>query len=77
VPTVELRGRRFRVRPQGVSLLSLMKFAVDREAAAATPTAVEGMAALYELLQLVHRPDEWEAFEAHANDVGADGDRPA
>lgn len=80
VPTVELRGKRFRVREQGVSLLALMKFATlaKKQAAKrqADPTAsggddMEGLSALYSLLRSCVADDEWEAFEDHANDVGA------
>jgi hypothetical protein len=80
VPTVELRGRRFRVREQGVSLLALMKFATiaKRQAAKrqADPTAaggddMDGLDALYRLLRSCIADDEWEAFEDHANEMGA------
>jgi hypothetical protein len=78
--TVELRGRRFRVREQGVSLLALMKFATlakrqaaKRQADPATSGGddMEGLAALYALLRSCIADDEWDAFEDHANDVGA------
>lgn len=79
-PTVELRGKRFRVREQGVSLLALMKFATLAKKQAATrredPAAsggddMEGLAALYALLRSCIHDDDWQAFEDHANDVGA------
>jgi hypothetical protein len=78
--TVELRGRRFRVREQGVSLLALMKFATlakrqaakrQADPAAAGADDMEGLSALYALLRSCIADDEWEAFEDHANDVGA------
>jgi hypothetical protein len=72
VPTVELRGRRFSVRPQGVSLLGLMKFAVLAKTGIRDDDA-EGLAAVYDLLRTCIAEDEWRAFEAHANTVGADG----
>lgn len=80
VPTVELRGKRFRVREQGVSLLALMKFATLAKRQAAKreqdPTAsggddMEGLAALYALLRSCIHDGDWSAFEDHANDVGA------
>jgi hypothetical protein len=73
VATVELAGKRFTVREQGVSLLALMKFAVIAKAGK-TSDDMEGLAALYKLLRSCIADDEWEAFEDHANDVGADGD---
>jgi len=78
--TVDLRGRRFRVREQGVSLLALMKFATLAKRQAAkrehNPEAsggddMEGLAALYALLRSCIADDDWQAFEDHANDVGA------
>jgi hypothetical protein len=72
LPTVELRGRRFAVRPQGVSLLGLMKFAVIAKTGIRDDDA-EGLAAVYELLRTCIAEDEWPAFEQHANKVGADG----
>jgi hypothetical protein len=87
VPTVELCGKWFRVREQGVSLLALMKFATlakrqaakrkELEARGADPAAaaggddMEGLSALYALLRSCIADDDWEAFEDHANDVGA------
>lgn len=73
LPTVELRGQRFRVRPQGVSLLSLMKFAVIAKKGK-TSDDMEGLAALYSLLQSCVHEDDWTAFEDHANKVGAKGE---
>lgn len=72
LPTVELRGRRFAVRPQGVSLLGLMKFATIAKTGIRDDDA-EGLAAVYELLRTCIAEDEWRAFEAHANAVAADG----
>jgi hypothetical protein len=71
VPTVDLRGRRFHVRPQGVSLLALMKFAVVAKSGIRDDD-VEGLSAVYEMLQTCIAEDEWEAFYRHANKIGAD-----
>jgi hypothetical protein len=79
VPTVELRGERFRVRDEGVSLLALMKFATLAKRQAAKRDAgeasggddMEGLAALYALLVSCIHGDDWQAFEDHANTVGA------
>lgn len=83
VPTVELQGRRFPIREQGVSLLALMKFATiakqqaaSKQRTAADPAAqaaaeMEGLAALYALLRSCIAADSWDEFEDHANDVGA------
>lgn len=74
VPTVEFAGKRFPIREQGVSLLALMKFATIAKAGK-TSDDMEGLAALYKLLRSCIDEDSWEAFEDHANDVGADGEQ--
>ena len=73
VPTVEFLGERFRVREQGVSLLALMKFATIAKAGK-TSDDMEGLAALYKLLQTCIDPADWPAFEDHADEQGADGE---
>jgi hypothetical protein len=73
VATVALAGKRFPVREQGVSLLALMKFAVIAKSGK-TSDDMEGLAALYTLLRTCIADDAWEAFEDHANHVGADGE---
>lgn len=73
VPTVELQGKRFPVRAQGVSLLALMKFATVAKKGK-TSDDMEGLAALYALLQSCVDPASWDEFEQHANDVGAQGE---
>jgi hypothetical protein len=74
VVTVEFLGKRFPVREQGVSLLALMKFATIAKRGK-TSEDMEGLAALYALLQSCIDPAEWQAFEDHANDTGADGEQ--
>lgn len=71
--TVGLAGERFRVREQGVSLLALMKFATVAKRGK-TSDDMEGLAALYALLQSCVHPDDWQAFEDHANATGAQGE---
>jgi len=79
-PTLEFRGRRFGVSDAPVPFLSLMKLATlakrQRDAAAngqaPNPAdAEESMAILYDLVRSLIVDDEWPAFEAHANRVGA------
>jgi hypothetical protein len=84
VATVELRGRRFPVRRQGVSLLSLMKFATLArrglsvpddltDPAAMVPEVMEALTGLYDLLRSCIADEAWDAFEEHAARVGAGG----
>jgi hypothetical protein len=73
VATVELKGQRFRVRDEGVSLLALMKFATIAKRGR-TSDDMEGLAALYALLRSCVAGDEWDAFEDHANATGAQGE---
>jgi hypothetical protein len=73
LPTVELAGRRFPIREQGVSLLALMRFATVAKAGG-TSDDMEGLAALYALLRTCIAETSWDAFEDHANQVGADGE---
>ncbi len=80
--TVELKGKRFPIRPEGVSLLALMKFATIAKQQQATAQRaqdpatqgareMEGLAALYALLRSCVHPDAWDEFEDHANESGA------
>jgi hypothetical protein len=73
VATVEFLGEQFAVREQGVSLLALMKFATIAKRGG-TSDDMEGLAALYALLQTCIAEDEWQRFEDHANARGADGE---
>jgi hypothetical protein len=73
VATFEFRGKRFPVREQGVSLLALMKFATIAKRGR-TSDDMEGLAALYALLQSCVAPSAWDEFEEHANETGADGE---
>lgn len=71
--TVELRGETFTVRPQGVSLLALMKFATLAKRGLTTDN-LEGLAGLYTLLRSCIADAEWDGFEDHATTVGAGGE---
>lgn len=81
--TVELRGRLFPVRQQGISLLSLMKFATlakrglsvpDDLTEAAGAEFMEALTGLYDLLRSCIDEDSWPDFEEHAGKVGAGGE---
>lgn len=70
--TVTFLGQEFTLAEK-VSNLALMRFAkvasrgVDAD-------DMEGLAALYDVLHQCIDPAEWRAFEAHADDVRAQGD---
>lgn len=71
--TITFAGEQFRVAEQGVSLLALMELAsiakmgVDAD-------SMQGIAALYELLQACIAPEEWPRFRARALATGAGGE---
>lgn len=73
-PTIVFAGKRFAIRDQGVSLLSLMKFATIAKRGLKTED-LEGLTALYTLLQSCIADDQWAAFEAHADKIGAQGEQ--
>lgn len=56
-----------------VSPLAMMKFASAAEGGGSTDN-IEGMAALYEVLQELVADDQWRAFSKHVTKVRADGD---
>lgn len=56
-----------------VSPLALMKFASAAEGGADTDT-IEGMAALYEVLQELVSDDQWRAFSKHVTKARASGE---
>lgn len=80
--TVEFCGRRFPIRPQGVSLLALMKFAAaakrqqQRRDAGAPGAAneMDGLDALYALIRSCIDEGAWEAFEEYGIEQGAGAD---
>lgn len=70
--TVELRGKRFAVREQGVSLLALMKFAEIAKEQKAGTVAVDEMDQMTVILRLLRScidGREWDAFETYCDDV--------
>lgn len=69
---VELRGERFSLA-DSVPMILVMRLAVAAQSHADT-AGIEVLAATYELLHRVIAPDEWDRFERHAVDVGADAD---
>jgi hypothetical protein len=78
-PTVEFCGRRFPLRPQGVSLLALMRFAQaakvqQQRRDAGDPDAgseMDGLIDLYVLIRSCIDPAVWDEFEQHGIDEGA------
>lgn len=70
--TVDLCGKSFRIAER-VGALPLMRFA--KVAKAGTDAdEMAGLAAVYDLLGQVVDPDDWAAFEKHADASHADGD---
>ena len=70
--TVEFHGATFHVAEK-VGLMPLMRFAkVARSGVDANE--LEGLAAMYDILQQAIHPDDWARFEQHANDTRVDGD---
>jgi hypothetical protein len=69
-PTVEFAGERFRTRKK-IGAIALLRFA--HVANKGTDSAsLEGLAAMYELLEAVIAKDEWVRFQQHAADAEAD-----
>lgn len=68
-PTVEFAGEKFRTRKK-VGAIALLRFA--HVANKGTDSAnLEGMAAMYDLLEAVIAKDEWDRFQQRAADVDA------
>lgn len=71
--TVEFLGERFSIAER-VAALPLMRFAkVARSGTQASD--MEGLAALYDLLEQCVHPDDWDRFQAHAERQRADGEQ--
>lgn len=71
--TVEWLGEQFHVADR-VSSLTVMRFA--KLAKSNIDVAqMEGLAAMYDLLEQCVHPDDWARFEAHADDQRADGEQ--
>jgi hypothetical protein len=71
---VTLRGRTFPVRPQGIGLLSLMKFATLAKRGNIDSEDMEGLAALYDLLTSCIADHAWGEFVQYADAIGAKGE---
>lgn len=73
-PTIELRGERFAIRPEGVSFMALMEFAVvakQQRTGAKAVGEMDQILAIRNLLRSCIAADEWDAFVEHAIEVGA------
>jgi hypothetical protein len=71
--TVEFCGVQFRIAEK-VAALPLMRFAKVAKAGV-DATELDGMAAMYDLLEQVIHPDDWAKFERHADHERADGEQ--
>lgn len=70
--SIVFEGERFRIADK-IGLMPLMRFAKVAKAGVDS-NEMEGLAAMFDLLQQCVHPDEWVRFEQHANDTRADGD---
>jgi hypothetical protein len=70
--TIEFKGLRFRMA-ESVGLMPLMRFAKVAKAGVDS-NELEGLTAMYDLLQQCIHDDDWLRFEQHATDTRADGD---
>lgn len=71
--TVEFCGVQFRIAEK-VAALPLMRFAKVAKAGV-DASELEGLAAMYDLLEQVIHPDDWAKFEKHADQQRADGEQ--
>lgn len=69
---VAFKGERFRMG-ESVGLMPLMRFAKVAKAGVDS-NELEGLTAMYDLLQQCIHDDDWVRFEQHAVDTRADGD---
>jgi hypothetical protein len=70
--TVEFAGERFGIADR-VGLMAMMRFAKVAKSGVDS-NELDGLAAMYDLLEQCIADDEWERFQAHADKVRADGD---
>ena len=70
--TVEFHGAEFHVAEK-VGLMPLMRFAKVAKSGVDS-NELDGLAAMFDLLEQVIHPDDWSRFEQHAADLRADGD---
>jgi hypothetical protein len=68
--TVEFAGEQFRTRRK-VGAIALMRFAKVAKTGGDSAT-MDGLAAMYDLLEACIAKDEWQRFLSHAADVDAD-----
>jgi hypothetical protein len=72
VSDVEFCGERFRMAER-VGLMPMMRFAKVAKAGVDSDD-LDGLAAMYDLLEQCIADDEWARFQAHADKTRADGD---
>jgi hypothetical protein len=72
VQSVEFLGERFQIAEQ-VSTLALMRFA-KVASAGVDANDMDGLAAMYDLLEQCIDPTQWHAFQAHADRKRAQAD---
>jgi hypothetical protein len=72
VSDVEFCGERFRMAER-VGLMPMMRFAKVAKAGVDSDD-LDGLAAMYDLLEQCIADDEWARFQAHADKSRADGD---
>lgn len=70
--TVTFQGAEFHVAER-VGLMPMMRFALVAQSGV-DANEMEGLAAMYELLQQCIHEDDWKRFERHATDSRASGD---
>lgn len=69
--TVDFEGKPFHVAER-VGVMALMRFAKLAQTGA-KPLSMVALAAQYDLLEQCIHPDDWAAFQTHAETVRADG----
>jgi hypothetical protein len=72
VSDVEFKGETFRAS-DGIGLMSLMRFAHVAQGGT-DANDMEGLAAMYDLLEQAIAADDWDRFQRHAMKVKAQGD---
>jgi hypothetical protein len=72
VSDIEFCGERFRMAER-VGLMPMMRFAKVAKAGVDSDD-LDGLAAMYDLLEQCIADDEWARFQAHADRTRADGD---
>ena len=70
---IELAGERFAMA-ENIGAMPLMRFAKVAKGGADSDT-LDGLVAMYDLLEQCIDPADWSRFQAHADKVRADGDQ--